>query len=1066
VLALVAGSLAMLWAYRVTGPTEEDPTEVARLVVRTLSQHLGLLVRFSGSGDLPGCAWTETSARSTCASAPHLSDVTALAELGQRVYRATKARTGDWRALRLRGLWALLEHSDRTARDRSVATLGRALAADPTSAELENDLAAVLLLRGELDDRPGDWVEALELADRAAARGVPEARFNRALALDLLTLWNAAARAWQVVASQSTGPEEARLSVRLAAMAVARRTPPDLGRDLRDTRRRGERALGAWGQATVAGESAAAVARLAEAAAAAQQLGSEVGDELLARAVAVAQAAEAEGHRSELACLASGHAAYESARGAAPYARYGQDLVAADAKLEECGSPFASWARLDLAIDAFYEKELRRAETLLAGVAPLTDGLRSQALEGRVHWIRGLIRLVEGRFPSSERELRLAIKRFEQAVEPTHVVYLQGLLASALENGGDPRAAWRHRRMALAGRLAIEPERQFTVLDELGQSASLHQHPGAQLFVLNEELALSRASGLSADDDDLAAFTLLDRATVLRALGRQAAARRDLARAVAEVGRLGPQAANWERLRGELEVEEALLDAPGSARALAAIDRQVDFFGGHTDPADQVEVLQLLRERAATNQKRGASRVAEEDLARALQLLERQRSGLPNGEQRARFLSRISDVTADLLALLVADGRSEAALELVETSSNRWWSESRARRGSHPDRLRAHRSASGTLALRYAALPDRLLIWEISSSGLELVQRPIPRRQLRFEVETCRSALFEQRPADPDEESCLELSRQLFPPRLATLAEGDRVVIIADALTHDVPFAALRWPGMEVPDGPDRASLLIEHLRLSFAPGVLGEPIAREANLRDRPLSALFVVDPALDPRLHPDLRPLRAARAGAGDYARLYPAATVLIGERADRRSVLAALPAATVLHIDAHGLDVSGDPNASGLLLAPSALAGGKREEPCRADTVESACQSEALLTASDVAGLGLSGLRLVVLASCQSDAAAVADSPELGGLATALLGAGVAQVLTTTLQIDDGVAARFFASFHRCFSGGGAVDACLRNSQLAFIRSGDPALADPRSWSGYKLYDGTWNRRREVD
>src|SRR6185503_12131418 len=187
-----------------------------------------------------------------------------------------------------------------------------------------------------------------------------------------------------------------------------------------------------------------------------------------------------------------------------------------------------------------------------------------------------------------------------------------------------------------------------------------------------------------------------------------------------------------------------------------------------------------------------------------------------------------------------------------------------------------------------------------------------------------------------------------------------------------------------------------------------------------------FVADPAFDRRRFPALRALDGAQAAAARFAASYARAVVLGGRLADRATVLAALGGSEVVHFETHGYSAWDAPESAGVVLAPSSA------EP------------DGLLTGKDIARMRWPGLRLAVLAGCNTGPQTYEGSRQLVGVATALLGAGAADVITTSWEIDNAAAIRLFTTFHRCYSRGEASDTCLRTAQLALLRSGDPALA----------------------
>ena len=112
--------------------------------------------------------------------------------------------------------------------DEAVDSLSRAVVADPGSPELLSDLGAVLIARGERVGGGADVAAGLEAIERslAASPRLPEALFNRALALERMHLPISARRAWSAfLATDAASPWAAEARQRMAAVPLA--TPPD-----------------------------------------------------------------------------------------------------------------------------------------------------------------------------------------------------------------------------------------------------------------------------------------------------------------------------------------------------------------------------------------------------------------------------------------------------------------------------------------------------------------------------------------------------------------------------------------------------------------------------------------------------------------------------------------------------------------------------------------------------------------------------------------------------------------------------------------------------------------------
>jgi tetratricopeptide (TPR) repeat protein len=121
----------------------------------------------------------------------------------------------DAEALHARGI-AFLVTGDI---ERAIATLEAGALERPEDARILSDLAAAYLVRSERDNRPGDLSKAVASVNRAMASDhlLPEALFNRAYALQRLSLTDEARDAWRAylrVDDQSGWAAEARAHLR------------------------------------------------------------------------------------------------------------------------------------------------------------------------------------------------------------------------------------------------------------------------------------------------------------------------------------------------------------------------------------------------------------------------------------------------------------------------------------------------------------------------------------------------------------------------------------------------------------------------------------------------------------------------------------------------------------------------------------------------------------------------------------------------------------------------------------------------------------------------------------
>lgn len=179
----------------------------------------------------------------------------------------------------------------------------------------------------------------------------------------------------------------------------------------------------------------------------------------------------------------------------------------------------------------------------------------------------------------------------------------------------------------------------------------------------------------------------------------------------------------------------------------------------------------------------------------------------------------------------------------------------------------------------------------------------------------------------------------------------------------------------------------------------------------------------ALPPLVHAE----REARAVAARYAGHPP----LIGAQATKPAVLDRLAECHLAHFATHGvLGADGAPGAGALCLTP---------------TVD----DDGYLRASDLAGMDLSGCRMVVLSACRSGWGRSSAEGSLG-LARTFLAAGVRAVVVSLWSIYDDFTADFMIGLHEALASGLPVDEALRREMVAARDAGRPAT----DWAAFTL------------
>jgi tetratricopeptide (TPR) repeat protein len=184
--AVLAAAAALVLAVRMNVAVDE-PAPVQELVTAVGTDRI-IEPRLSG-----GFAYgPRRTVRSGTASALTLSPDLRIA--AARVEKDTAAQQSA-SARHARGVACVLTGNLECA----VTSLQEPATQRPDDARILNDLAAVYLVRAEPQNDPGDLSRALATANRAIEidRLLPEARFNRATALERLGMHTEAREAWQ-----------------------------------------------------------------------------------------------------------------------------------------------------------------------------------------------------------------------------------------------------------------------------------------------------------------------------------------------------------------------------------------------------------------------------------------------------------------------------------------------------------------------------------------------------------------------------------------------------------------------------------------------------------------------------------------------------------------------------------------------------------------------------------------------------------------------------------------------------------------------------------------------------
>jgi CHAT domain-containing protein len=257
---------------------------------------------------------------------------------------------------------------------------------------------------------------------------------------------------------------------------------------------------------------------------------------------------------------------------------------------------------------------------------------------------------------------------------------------------------------------------------------------------------------------------------------------------------------------------------------------------------------------------------------------------------------------------------------------------------------------------------------------------------------------------------------------LADQLKTPLVGIIPHQQLHYVPFAALM--NGEVNFGEQH--ILFTLPSANALPFIQTNAVtAREANKQ----GAVVFGNPATDA---PGLSLLTNAANEAKVVGNLL-GVPVHTGTEAKEDRLWVEVQNARILHQAAHGTYDSTSPLLSTIYLAPGNEYNGRLE-------------------VSEVYGLPLRGIELVVLSACETNIGDLSAGDEIVGLTRALVFAGASTVITSLWNVNDASTEVLMVSFYRHWQEGMGKAEALQAAQ-AEVRA-DPRWRSPFYWAGFVL------------
>lgn len=706
--------------------------------------------------------------------------------------------------------------------------------------------------------------------------------------------------------------------------------------------------------------------------------------------------------------LAEGHARYGEGRRVYLEGRY----VAAAEHLEAAISAgtvsrsIKGWGRLFHAGalgQTGRKADREKSQAMIDALVAETDSARYPSLAGRARWASGTLHLRSGRYEPAWARYRAAEVLFERAGEAEHHGWMRCSAAISELALGDLHGTFASLQSAL---LTLRPFRSsvwlHNCLSFAGTTAADEELRGSAAHAHGEDIGVTRRLGNSM----YGAEAFLHRARLHAAGGAYTLAAADVDSAASLIAGIHDEGGRRWFTADLALARGTLLARNHPRRAASELDSAVSYFSSVA-----MRFVPALALRAHVRLAGADYEGATADLARAAEALHSSSSLVEKASLRGAMTDAAAPIIDRLISLLASRGRDADALAVLERARSGF--------GSAPTSEPEITPPTGTVAVSYALIGDTLFAWRLRGTDLRLTRASVHRADLIRTGARVRAAL-EGHGGTATVRSDLEaLHRWLIAP-LDLGTDSSTLLIVADGEIAGVPFAALR--------DARRERFLIEDRPVRFATSLQSaqaEPRPRERG------SMLLVADPAFDRAAYPELERLPGAGSEVRRLVASYPTALVLEDSAADAASVAQALLRADLVHYAGHAVFDDTRPERSFLVLAG---------HPGR-------------LSAAELSTLDLRGIRLIVLAACRTLPGRNGRSGGFAGMSGALVSAGAGGVLGSLWRVDDRLTSALMARFHAEYRASGDPSRALRRSQLALLRSSDPAHQSPAAWAGFR-------------
>jgi CHAT domain-containing protein len=325
----------------------------------------------------------------------------------------------------------------------------------------------------------------------------------------------------------------------------------------------------------------------------------------------------------------------------------------------------------------------------------------------------------------------------------------------------------------------------------------------------------------------------------------------------------------------------------------------------------------------------------------------------------------------------------------------------------------------GLTIIVYAFVPGGISGWIVDHQGVE--QRLIDSGTQKLAMRFAELGASQDSPAKELSAIGQKLFGALLAPFAGKLPRSGTIVIDAEGALAGIP-----WNALEDRQGHP----LLERFSFSQELG-LADLLAPGKNQEIDLNKILIFGSPALQGKLSVQYRDLPDVAREAAQLHRRFPHSLLLEGKDATAPALRSHAEQVDLFHFGGHGISYGG---FGALLLAPAG------------DDL-----STEYLTAHEIAGLNLNGMKLVVLAACSSGVGEHAGVVSLDSLTRAFLEAGASRVIAANWDVDSAYTAELMTAFYDRLAAGQKPGEALRQAELA-LRAAYP---HPHFWASFRVF-----------